>query len=275
MIPAVRALSRAAMAARPVPLSDPRLHAARHSRSDAGYLVPVEVFREFAERLTDPRRKGGAPAVLCVNGRRWPRARSVYYDTCDLRFFHDGADVGGGRLAVRERSYEDTGARQLEIKVRRPGGTVVERLPLAPGATALDDGPRDALTAALRAHGGQESAPALRPTLEAERQRVTFVAEGQRVTCDAGITCRDPETGEAVRSDGGLVLVRVRSGQEADGSTGPPSDAHGLLREHGLRPAAFGTYRMGLGALRPGLLAADAPERPALRAVFPRAVAGV
>lgn len=96
MIPAVRALARAAMAARPVPLAEVQARAELRTRFDRSYLVPVEVFAAFAAELTGRRGPGGPFAALCINGRRWFRYHSVHYDTPDLRSFHDARQGRGG-----------------------------------------------------------------------------------------------------------------------------------------------------------------------------------
>ncbi|MEU5213584.1 VTC domain-containing protein [Streptomyces sp. NPDC020742] len=268
MIPAVRALARAAMAARPVPLADVQARAGLLTRFDRSYLVPVEVFAAVAADLTDRRRPGGPFAALCINGRRWFPYRSVHYDTPDLRSFHDHREDGRQRWTIRERLYADTGERQFEVKLRgRRGETVKHRQPLPPGAPALGAAPRGFLAAVLdRAYG--ITAPAdLGHHLETDYLRATFVAHGQRITCDAALLCRDPATGRTVRADGGLVLVGTRSAGRH------PTEADRLLHGHGVRPAGFTKYGGGLSALRPDLAAGRwGPEaRQAVRTVFPAA----
>ncbi|MEU8993835.1 hypothetical protein OHT20_20800 [Streptomyces caniferus] len=263
MIPAVRAIARAAMAARPVPLADVQARADLLARFDRRYLVPVEVFAAVAAELTDRRRPDGPFAALCINGRRWFRYRSVHYDTPDLRSFHDHRLGRPLRYKVRERLYEDTGERQFEIKLQgRRGETVKHRRPLLPGAPALGPAPRGFLTAVLDRTYGIAAPTDLDRSLETDYTRATFVADGQRITCDAALFCRDLASGRTVRADGGLVLVETRS-------TGRPTEADRLLRGHGVHAAAFSRYCGGLSALRPDLAAGQ--WRPAVRTAFPAA----
>ncbi|MFD8549331.1 VTC domain-containing protein [Streptomyces sp. NPDC059649] len=263
MIPAVRALARAAMAGRPVPLADVQARAELRTRFGHSYLVPFEVFTAFAAELTDRRRPGGPFAVLCINGRRWFRYRSVHYDTPDLRFFHDHREGDRPGYLIRERRYEDTGQRQFEIKLRgRRGETVKHRQPLLPGAPALGPAARGFLASVLDRSYGIAAPTDLGLALETEYTRTTFVANGQRITCDAALLCRDLTTGRTVRADGGLVLVETRT-------TGRPTDADRLLYGHGVRAADFTKYCGGLSALRPDLPAAH--WRKAVHTVFPPA----
>ncbi|MGX7758932.1 VTC domain-containing protein [Streptomyces angustmyceticus] len=263
MIPAVRALARAAMAARPVPLADVQARAALPARFDRRYLVPVDVFAAVAAELTDHRRPGGPFAALCINGRRWFQHRSVHYDTPDLRSFHDHRQGLPVRYTIRERRYEDTGVRQLEIKLQgRRGETVKHRRPLLQGAPALGAAPRGFLTAVLDRAYGLPAPTDLDGALETDYTRTTLVADGQRITCDAALRCRDLASGRTVRADGGLVLVETRT-------TGRPTEADRLLDGHGIAAAAFTRYCGGLSALRPDLAAEH--WRRAVRTAFPAA----
>ncbi|MFE1174978.1 VTC domain-containing protein [Streptomyces sp. NPDC058773] len=263
MIPAVRALARAAMAARPVPLAEVQARAELPARFDRSYLVPFEVFTAFAAELTGHRGPEGPFAALCINGRRWFRYHSVHYDTPDLRSFHDARQGRARRYRIRERRYADTGERQFEIKLTgRRGETVTHRQPLLPDTPALDASPRGFLTAVLdRSYGIAAPAHLLR-TVETEYVRATFVADGQRITCDAALLCRDPATGRTVRTDGGLLLVATRT-------TGPPTTADRLLTGLGIPAAGFTKYCGGLTALRPDLVGGSWPG--AVGTAFPAA----
>ncbi|GGU60389.1 VTC domain-containing protein [Streptomyces albospinus] len=263
MIPAVRAVARAAMAARPVPLAEVQARAELLARYSSTYLVPVEVFAAFAAELTDRRRPGGPFAVLCINGRRWFRYHSFYYDTPDLRSFHDHRQRSRLRYKIRERLYADTGERQFEIKLKgRHGETVKHRQPLMPGAAALGDAPRGFLASVLDRTYGIQAPTQLGRSIETDYQRTTFVADGQRVTCDAALLCRDLETGRTVRADGGLVLVDTKT-------CGRLTEADRLLTGYGLQAAEFTKYCAGLSALRPHLYANH--WQGAVRTAFPAA----
>ncbi|MGA5563898.1 VTC domain-containing protein [Streptomyces platensis] len=263
MIPAVRALARAAMAARPVPLAEAQARAELRTRFDRSYLVPVEVFTAFAAELTGRRGPGGPFAALCVNGRRWFRYHSVHYDTPDLRSFHDARQGRGRRYRIRERRYADTGERQFEIKLTgRRGETVTHRQPLLPDAAALDAAPRGFLAAVLDRSYGLAAPTHLLRTVETEYLRATFVADGQRITCDAALLCRDLATGRTLRADGGLLLVKTRT-------AGRPTEADRLLAGFGIPAAGFTKYCGGLSALRPDLVDGHWPS--AVRTAFPAA----
>ncbi|MGK5631426.1 polyphosphate polymerase domain-containing protein [Streptomyces sp. URMC 123] len=258
--PAVRAIDLAARRAAPISLAEVQARAELLARFDHSYLVPVDTFTAVAGRLTDAARPGGPFRALAIDGRRSFRYHSVYYDTPGLRSFHDHRQGRRLRFKVRERVYQDSGERQFEIKLKgRRGDTVKHRMPLTPGRTPLDAPSRGFLAATLRTAYGIEAPEALDPSLSTDYLRATFVAEGERVTCDAGLTCVDLRTRRAVRCDGRLVLVETKS-------TGHLTEADRLLHAYGIRPAVFTKYCGALAALRPALPANR--WRRAARAAF-------
>jgi hypothetical protein len=142
----------------------------------------------------------------------------------------------------------------------RRGETDTHRQPLLPDAAALGTAPRGFLAAVLdRSYGLAAPAHLLR-TVETEYLRATFVADGQRITCDAALLCRDPATGRTLRADGGLLLVGTRT-------AGRPTEADRLLAGFGIPAAGFTKYCGGLSALRPELVDGHWPS--AVRTAFP------
>lgn len=261
---ALGAVERAAIAAHPMSLAELNARAELLARHDNSYVVPVSVFEDFAARLTDPRRPAGRPAfrVLAIDGLRCFRYRSTYYDTPELRTFHDHRQGRRRRFRIRERVYEDSGERQFEVKLKSGRGeTVKHRQRMAGDDRPLDGRRLRFLARVLRESYGTLDVPhGLAPSLRTDYRRVTFVAEGQRVTCDAGLVVRDEATGGRAVADGGLVLVETKT-------RGHLTEADRMLHGYGIRPAGFTKYSAGLAAVRPEL-GANAWAR-AVRRVFP------
>ncbi|MEU1777971.1 MULTISPECIES: polyphosphate polymerase domain-containing protein [Streptomyces] len=244
---AVRAVGEAAGAAAPISLAEVNARAELMARFDRSYLVPADVFLAMARRLTDPRRPGGPFRALTIDGRRAFRYHSVYYDTPELRSFHDHRQGRRLRFKIRERVYQDSGERQFEIKLKGGrGDTVKHRRPLTGEDTPLDPPFRAFLADTLRDAYGIDSPPVLRPSLTTDYVRTTFVADGERVTCDVGLVCDDLRAGRSVRCAPGLVLVETKT-------AGHLTEADRLLHDSGLRPAVFTKYCGAYAALRPGL----------------------
>ncbi|WP_240968925.1 polyphosphate polymerase domain-containing protein [Streptomyces sp. HNM0575] len=236
------------------------------ARFDEVYLVPADVFVDFAAQLTDPRRGRESFRALDIGGLRCFGYHSVYYDTAGLRTYHDHRQGRRKRFKIRERCYQDSGERQFEVKLKgKRGETLKYRVPLTPSAPALGDVPRRFLVETLRSAYGIEPPETLVPSLLTDYRRVTLVADGQRVTCDAGLACRTYAGGPGgparpvVRGAGDLVLVETKS-------TGRSTQAHRMLHRYGIRPAEFTKYA-ALAALRPTL--SGNRWRRALRQVFP------
>ncbi|MGV2919829.1 VTC domain-containing protein [Streptomyces alfalfae] len=262
MNPAVRAIGRAALAARPIALDEVNARAELLARFDRSYLVPVDVFEDLAALLTDPRRPGGPYRALSMGGKRWFRYHSTYYDTPDLLTFHDHRQGRRLRYRIRERVYRDSGERQFEIKIKSGRGeTVKHRRRLEGDDHALDAARQGFLAGVLRGSYGVEAPAGLTPSLVTDYQRATFVADGRRITCDAGLVVRDTATGRTAEADPGLVLVETKT-------KGHLTEADRVLHRFGVRAADFTKYCGGYAAVRPEL-GVNKWAR-AVRTAFPR-----
>ncbi|WP_019547361.1 polyphosphate polymerase domain-containing protein [Streptomyces sulphureus] len=222
-------------------------------RIDRAYLVPVPVFTDLVARLTDRRRRDSF-RVLEIGGRRCFSYHSVYYDTAGLRTFHDHRQGRRQRYKARERLYVDSGERWFEVKLKgRRSETVKHRQPLSERAAyngALREEQHRFLRETLWVSYGVAPPSALRPSLVTDYVRLTFAAAGQRVTCDAGLVCRDEAGdvhggGATVHGSDDLLVVETKS-------TGHLSDVDRLLHGYGIRAAEFTKYA-SLAALRPSL----------------------
>ncbi|MEU0986827.1 polyphosphate polymerase domain-containing protein [Streptomyces sp. NPDC005953] len=235
------------MNARSISLAEVKERAELLARFDQAYLVPTPIFAALTAHLTDPRRPQGPFRALTIDGRRWFRYHSVYYDTPDMRCFHEHRQGRRLRFKIRERIYQDSGERQFEIKLKGGRGeTVKHRRPLTGHDTPLDPSSRNFLADALLTAYGIQAPTALSPSVTTDYQRATLVSDGERITCDARLRCDDVREGGAVRCDPGLVLVETKT-------TGHLTEADLFLHAHGVRPAVFTKYCGSLVALRPGL----------------------
>ncbi|MBH1936924.1 polyphosphate polymerase domain-containing protein [Streptomyces sp. AV19] len=244
---AAHPLARTVGDALPITLDEVNERAQLLTRFDRSYLVPAAVLTDLVARLTDGQRPGGPFRALTIDGRRAFHYHSVYYDTPQLRSFHEHRQGRRLRFKIRERVYRDSGERQFEIKLKgRRGDTVKHRRPLTGTDTPLDPPYRAYLAATLRERYGIDAPRELAPSLSTDYLRATLVADGERVTCDAGLLCTDLHTGAAARCATGLVLVETKS-------AGHLTDADRVLHDHGIRPAVFTKYCGAFAALRPAL----------------------
>ncbi|MEU1022742.1 VTC domain-containing protein [Streptomyces sp. NPDC005904] len=264
MNPAVRAIARAALAAHPIALDEVNARAQLLARHDNSYLVPVEIFEDLVALLTDPRRPRGPFRALSIGGKRCFRYHSTYYDTPELGTFHDHRQGRRPRYRIRERVYRDSGERQFEIKLKGGRGETVKHRQRLEGADhALDEARQGFLAGVLRGSYDIEAPRGLVRSLVTDYQRATFVADGQRVTCDAGLVVRDTATGRTAAADSGLVLVETKTRTE-----GHLTDADRVLHRFGVRAADFTKYCGGYAAVRPEL--GSGRWARAARTAFPR-----
>src|SRR5687768_2586669 len=100
--------------------------AALMDRVDTKFVLPVGSVAGILASL-----KGGY-RVLEVGGRRLSRYSTRYFDTPDLRLYHAHHAGRARRYKVRVRTYVDSEARYLEVKLRtNRGRTTKERVSLA------------------------------------------------------------------------------------------------------------------------------------------------
>ena len=224
-------------------------------RVDTKYLVARAQLAALLRELC------GDHDVLEIDGRRRFAYRSVYFDTPDLRAFHDHVRGVRPRFKLRTRSYLDSGLCLFEVKLKTADDETDKRQVPHPrdAPERLTDEAyslvRDTLTEA-----GVAAAEDLSPMLATEFDRVTLAARegGARVTVDTELRLRRFQDGEACVLDASLALVETKS---EDGA----SRADELLERDGFAPISMSKYRTGIDLL---LERDDSSENAAIRRAF-------
>jgi len=223
----------------PVGLDELDATAALLTRRDRKYIVPAGVAAQVVERLAPVSR------VLEIDGRRWFRYESVYFDTPDRVSYLAAARRRPRRFKVRTRSYLDTGRCLLEIKTRDPRGRTVKRRHEHPIAM------RDDLDPSGRAFVGAcpligERSDAFEPALITDYSRATLLvgAAGVRVTLDRDL--RAQAAVGPIASLSGMVIIETKTG-------GRPSEADRVLWSLGHRPTRVSKFGTSLAVLHPDL----------------------
>lgn len=204
------------------------------TRKDRKYVLGrVELAGLLDAMPTDTR-------ALEIDGRRWFRYQSVYFDTARFDSYRLAAVRRPSRFKVRTRTYLDTGLTFAEVKTKdRRGRTVKHRVQLADGTTTTDDIVRGF------AADFDEVAPYvddLEPTLASHYRRATLVLAdvGVRVTIDADYRCVGADGSTTGLTDTFIVEVKT---------DGQPSIVDRLLWRAGHRPVKISKYATGLAAL--------------------------
>ena len=205
-------------------------------RVDTKFTLPVTRLPAILAALVEDYAVVRMPAALAPY-------RSLYFDTPELRCFHDHRRGRRIRHKIRIRHYPDRRVGFLEVKTRR-SELVVEkhRIELPYG--------RDRLGAAdrvfLREH--VSDADALRPQIWIDYNRITLVgfASEERVTIDLDL--------EAAKLDGtrvSLGAVAVIEVKQADLSFA--TTVMRVLAAAGLREGSASKYVAGVAQLDPSV----------------------
>jgi hypothetical protein len=168
---------------------------------------------------------------------------SLYFDTADLRSYHDHRRGRRPRHKVRIRHYPDRALSFLEVKTKRNEVvTDKQRLELVYGAEELDARAR----AFLRSCGlhGDDYLPSLR--IAFRRLSLVGVRSAERVTIDTALEAW-PLAGERT-SFGELVVIEVK--QSPFSVRTPIMRA---LHRTGLRERAMSKYTIATALVRPEL----------------------
>lgn len=249
---AVRALARAALAARPVGLDGTDTEAPLLRHHGHSYLVPVELFQDFAALLTDPRRPGGPYRALSVGGRRWFGYRSTHYDTppcarstTTRRNARPASASGSGstRTAGSGSWSSRCAARTARRSSTGPSWARATTLSTTPGAPSSPDS-----CAVRTASGRRGSWPPRRHRVPARHVR------GRRAAAHLRRGARRARRGSGARGAGAR---RVRAGGDqggragaADGRGPAPRAVRGGPRR--VRQVLRGTRRAAARAGGPG-----------------------
>lgn len=170
-------------------------------RVDTKYVCTVAHAARFVESLV------GHYAALPTPGGNLATYRSLYFDTPDLRCYHDHRRGKRLRQKVRIRHYPDRSLTFLEIKTKVSEATTGKlRYPLAFGEERLGPAELAHLAPLVNLDVHQ-----LRPVLRIDFRRLSLVGfdTSERVTIDCDLVATDLE-GHRAWSGGDRVVVEVK-----------------------------------------------------------------
>jgi hypothetical protein len=233
------AVSNAVAGLEPIGLEELDARAALQRRVDRKYVLPAAVFAELIDELRADH------DALEVADTRLAAYESVYFDTPDLRSFHDHVEDRAPRFKVRTRLYADSDVCSLELKIKREDGETDKR--------HVDYDPDDHgsltteafafLDRELRRRTDRALPDDLEPALTTAFRRATLVARDaqQRATVDVDLRLVRPD-GRTARLPDDLVLVETKT-PDGDG----PCER--LLRDAGVEEVSLSKYRTGIALL--------------------------
>ncbi len=205
--------------------------AALTRRFDRKFLLRAEHARAVAESLA------GHYRVVLARDERFALYDTVYFDTADLRLYHDHRRARRPRAKVRIRNYLDRELSMLEFKEKTPRGDTRKARWARPDmslALTADDLARLATVAPALVDAGLE--PAARTAFY--RLMLVNAVTVERATLDFHLTL---SRGGAERVVDELVVVEVK-----DGGRGAVSPLVSALHHHHARALPFSKYCMAV-----------------------------
>ena len=202
---------------------------------------------KFVGRATDLERVlpglGEHYAVIRVESGCAADYRSTYFDTPELRCYHDHRRGRRLRHKVRIRHYADRSLTYLEIKSKKNASvTDKHRLALPYGTTALDDAGR-----AFLARYCDLPVDRLECTLDNRFRRISLIGlhTEERVTIDVDLGFRYGELSTAFEN---LVVIEVKQHPY-----NPRSPIMNALHYAGMHERSLSKYTTAIAALVPGV----------------------
>lgn len=206
-------------------------------RVDSKFAIAADRVHELVPRLA-----ADYAALRVLGGGAIAVYRSLYFDTPDLRCFHDHRRGRRIRHKVRIRHYPDRRLSFLEIKTRRSELVIDKRrLPIAFGQDGLGRSER----AFLSTHVG-DLADQLRPQLWIDYRRIALIGTRthERVTIDVELAAGGLDG--ARRGLGPAAVIEVK---QAPRSVHTP--VMRALFASGLREGSLSKYITAVALLRP------------------------
>ena len=244
------------------------MDASQARRFEWKYCVPRELAGELSAAL-EPR---VGPDAYCTGPDCIYRVRSLYYDTRDLRFYHEGKDGLKIRRKVRVRSY-GTPQYFLEIKRKLDEVTVKERVPV-PGSRLVEalNGVDPAVVLADRSPGDLRTLERFRsilitlglvPTLLVTYVRRAMVGRNDphlRITLDRDLRGRTRPGPNALDDEGKLFAFEPRHVLELKFNRRPPRWLMDIVARFHLKRVPYSKYCEGID--RCPMEAASVADRP-------------
>lgn len=224
-------------ALQPVDLASLGASADLQRRFDHKYIVDVDRLPQLVAGL------GRDLRVLQIAGQRSVEYTNVYFDTADLRTYHDHVQRRRLRFKIRTRHYGDPDRVMLEVKCKgRRGQTVKHRWPHPDGAPDRLGAEAQALISrALEAQYGLTAPQGLVPAATTRYERVTLVNldATERITIDLGLST--VVDGRHVHLGAGHAVVETKAARWRGSATAALTG----LRLH---PERMSKYCVGIAA---------------------------
>jgi hypothetical protein len=220
----------------PITLDEVNRKAALLQRKDNKYLVPVTVFIDIL------RKAGDAFDVLTISGQRMFAYSTMYYDDSNYQCYLDHHNGRRLRVKVRERLYEQSEVKFLEVKLKSKRKTTVKyRLNTQCDTNSyLTNEKVDFVNNKYSTQYNRDLDITLKSSLAMRYFRFTLVSKhsSERVTVDSQLCFIGKSSLTTINDDQLIVEVKSRNGSGVFDK---------LLRKNGIRSKKkLSKYCLGL-----------------------------
>jgi len=175
-------------------------------RQDTKYILPSALVPRIFEAIA------GHYRVQEIGGLRLAAYETIYYDSSELRFFHDHINGKLNRCKVRRRTYSDCDLHFLEVKSKtNRGRTIKKRIQVGPDPGSFSKEASDLVT-----HYSGTEFRLLTPRLLNRFRRSTLVNHEmtERVTVDFNLNFVKYEYGTSISMDN-LAIIEIKQEKTA------------------------------------------------------------
>jgi hypothetical protein len=175
--------------------------------------------------------------LLEIDGKRFLKYRTVYFDTVDQDFLYQHLRGKPNRLKVRNRQYVGSNKQYFEIKKKtNKGNTIKSRIP---SAESLDEIGKE--QSVFLAQETNLDSNTLTPHIEVDFSRATLVnlETSERITFDFQLSFRSEE-GEK-RTDDFVIVEHKRTSQIHE-----KTPALNSLKKNHIYPTSLSKYCLGM-----------------------------
>lgn len=205
------------------------------NRTDTKFVIPKNLFVRILPLLKENY------TVLEIKNKRVAQYKTLYFDTDDFDFYTQHHNGWPNRYKVRMRKYIDSGLCYLEIKNKKKGRTVKNRIKIADFEEEMSD---------VSLQFVEDFIPndiILIKKLWNSFDRITLVnkTETERLTLDIGLSFQWNEKSHSLEN---TIIGEVK--QEKVNRNSPFMK---LIKENGVRPIRVSKYCLGAKLLYPEL----------------------
>ena len=198
------------------------------NRVDTKYAIHEDVFMEILPELQQHYK------ILEVEGLKYSKYESLYFDSPDFEFFSDHHKKKNDRLKIRIRKYVNNNLSFLEVKRKRKGRTEKTRLKTQQWGADFSH------EEFLFLEQSYSDAKSLNSTISNSFSRITLVhkTKAERLTFDLNIEFQDTEKTKSLTN---LVICELKQGNSDRSSA-----FYLKMKKRMIRPLRVSKYCVGI-----------------------------